>query len=161
MKYKTKKIFLLPAFLIIHVFTTSFQQKTFLQLHALAGGTWVMKTKKEFLMERWIKINDSLLTNQAYQINGSDTTLLEHVALNRIGNEINYVSLVAQENKGKAVLFKLIETNKSQFTFSNPEHDFPQHIVYHLISKDSLHAWIDGKMNGKRVKKDFFYYRVY
>jgi hypothetical protein len=156
-----KKIIKYSAMIILVAFTRPLQQPIFQQLHSLTGGVWVMKTKNGFLAERWDKINDSLLRNQAYKIVGTDTTLLEHVELNRIGAEINYISLVANENNGQAVLFKLTESKNGQFIFSNPQHDFPQRIIYHLISKDSLHAWIDGKLNGKEIKKDFYYTRVY
>jgi len=155
-----KKVFIFFVTVFLLSFVEISQQQTFQQLYALTGGTWVMKTKKGFLCERWEKISGNLLRNQSYKVEGADTTLLEHVQLSQERNGINYTSTVANENGGNAVPFKLTESKDGLFIFSNPEHDYPQRIVYHLISKDSLHAWIDGKYNGKQAKQDFYYKRV-
>lgn len=154
-----KKAALFLAILFVG-FVTNDTQSEFQQLSALTGGIWVMKTKKGVLLcERWKKINSNKYSSQGFKVSGNDTTWLEQVELVRTGNTINYVSLVKDQNEGKAVPFRLIEAANNQFVFSNPEHDYPQRIIYHFVSQDSLHAWIDGKNNGKDARSDFYYSR--
>ena len=153
------KIFSLIVVVTLISFIEVRQTNTFNELHALTGGTWVMKTKKGFLCERWEKKNNHTISNQAFQITGVDTTKLEQVDIVEKNNEINYISTVANENEGKPITFKLTGSKDGQYVFSNPEHDFPQRIIYQFMSKDSLHAWIDGTYKGKESRKDFYYSR--
>lgn len=136
------------------------QADPFKSLHALTGGTWQMKTKKGILGETWKKSNTNELNSEGYKITGKDTTKLEKVQLVKKDDGIYYISTIKDQNDAKPIPFKLISSTNNQFVFSNPEHDFPQRIVYHMVTPDSLHAWIDGNYNGKFIKQDFYYKRV-
>lgn len=136
------------------------QENRFKQLYVLAGGSWVTKTKKGFICERWQKISDTELRDQGFKVSGNDTTLVETVQLIEKDEQIYYIPTVKNQNDGKPVLFRLTEVKGNQFTFSNPEHDYPQFIVYDFISTDSIHAWVDGNINGKPLKIDYNYTRV-
>ncbi|HSC36963.1 MAG TPA: DUF6265 family protein [Chitinophagaceae bacterium] len=136
------------------------KQQPFQQLHTLAGGVWQMKTKKGAVCERWQKINDTEMRSQGFRISGHDTIMQERVQLIQKGNDIFYISTVSNQNESKPVSFRLSEIKGQCFTFANPEHDYPQFIVYDIISPDSLHAWTDGKSNGKDLKIYFYYKRV-
>jgi len=138
----------------------SFRQSAgFEQLYALAGGTWVMKTSKGALCEEWKKITAEKLSNRAFKVSGADTTWLETVNLEQKGNAITYTSTVKDQNAGQSVPFTLVSSENGKFVFSNPQHDFPQRIIYHFVTKDSLHAWIEGTSNGKEHRSDFYYAR--
>jgi hypothetical protein len=154
-----KTLFLFAAIILVS-FTKTSQQLPFQRLSELAGGTWVMNTKKGTLCEEWKRAHNTLLTSRAYKTEGKDTIMTERVQLSMRGVDVYYTSTVADENSGKPVPFKLVSVNGNEFIFSNPEHDFPQRIGYELVSKDSIHAWIDGKYNGKDVKRDFYYKRI-
>ena len=157
-KLQIMKIFLSIAMLLS--FRSAQPGTNFETLYKLAGGTWVMQTKKGTPCERWTKQNAHKLTNRSWKTTGTDTTWLENVELERKGNSISYNSLVSDQNGGQRIPFTLVEAKNGRFTFSNPAHDFPQTIVYEFIGKDSLHAWIDGKPNGKEKRLDFYYARV-
>lgn len=51
--------------------------------------------------------------------------------------------------------FTATEVADSSVVFSNPDHDFPQRIVYRLVAPDSLHARIEGGRNGGTRTVDF------
>ena len=156
-----KAIIIFCTIFLLSSFAETKQQRSFQQLHALTGGTWVMKTKKGFICERWKKVDGHTLRNESFKVAGSDTTILEQVDLVEKENGINYVSTVKDQNGSNPVPFKLIGSKDGQFIFANPEHDFPQRIIYHFVSQDSLHAWIDGKYNGIETRSDFYYKRVF
>lgn len=155
---KCKKIFL---FIVIFASHESYSQvsKQFTDLQLLLG-TWGMQTKKGMLYERWQKLNDSTLVSQSYKVNGADTVFLERVQLVRRGRSMQYVATVSDENGGKSVTFSLVKLENNTYVFENAQHDFPQRVIYSLPEKESLHAWIEGTVNGQLKKSDFFYNKV-
>jgi hypothetical protein len=44
--------------------------------------------------------------------------------------------------------------------FELPEHDFPQRVGYRRVGADSVHAWVEGTMNGASRRIEFPYARV-
>ncbi len=133
---------------------------TFAPLYALAGGTWQMKTKKGYICERWKKISKTEMYSEGFRVTGKDTVIEEKVRVVQKSDGIYYIPTVTGQNDGKEVHFKLTSSTNKEYIFSNPEHDFPQRVIYHLVAPDSLHAWIDGQYKGKYVKQDFYYNRV-
>ena len=65
-----------------------------------------------------------------------------------------------QEKEKTPTAFSLTRINNRSFFFENPSHDYPKRIVYELISKDSLHAWIDGGEHVKDSRVDFYFRRM-
>ena len=53
----------------------------------------------------------------------------------------------------------MIPSKEGTFTFENAKHDFPSRISYTNPVKDSIHAWIEGTVNGEARKSDFYYKR--
>jgi hypothetical protein len=53
------------------------------------------------------------------------------------------------------VSFKLVKVNPSQAIFENPQHDFPQRIVYQRLIDGSLYASLEGVENGKPKRIEF------
>lgn len=50
--------------------------------------------------------------------------------------------------------------NATMAVFENPNHDFPQRIIYRLVTVDSLVARIEGRIDGKERSSDFPYRRA-
>jgi len=82
------------------------------------------------------------------------------VSLKRTNDGIFYISIVEDQNKKRPISFKFTSELKNTFIFKNPDHDFPKRIVYEFIGSDSLHAYIDGGINGSGTKQDFHYHKV-
>lgn len=118
-------------------------------------GTWQLQTKKGMLYEKWIKVNDSTLSNISYRINGSDSVVLEKVQLISRGQSIMYIPIIEDQNNQQPVIFVLASLENGKYTFENKEHDYPQRVIYNLPVNNTMHAWIEGTSNGKFVKSDF------
>jgi hypothetical protein len=131
-------------------------RKIFKKLYALEG-VWKMKNKKGFICEEWEKMDNNYLQNKGYVIKGADTAINERVALRRTKENIYYTSTVEEQNDKKPIAFKLTSSAGNIFIFENPEHDFPKRIVYHLVSSDSLHAYIDDGIEGTKKVQHFYY----
>ena len=51
--------------------------------------------------------------------------------------------------------FALVSVNDHEVIFENPEHDFPQRVVYRLVSDEELLGRIEGTINGMERAIDF------
>ncbi len=126
----------------------------------LLKGTWSMETTKGMLYENWEINNDSTMTGKSYRLNNTDTILLETVGLVMRGSQILYIASAEGQNNQQAVAFKLVNRNNDTFIFENPEHDFPQRVIYELPKHEKLHAWIEGTINGQSRRSDYHYKKI-
>lgn len=132
---------------------------TFRLLKQLEGG-WKMTTDKSTIYEHWSITAESEMIGKSYALRASDSILLERVKLAQNETGIYYMPSVERQNRGRAVSFRLIKSEQMKFVFENKAHDFPQRVIYHIVNKDSLHAWIEGTKNGKERRSDYYYKRV-
>lgn len=134
-------------------------KKTFKQLQVLKG-TWKMGSDKGDLYEQWDIANKTTLTGKSYMVRNGNTFIMENVLLHYTHENIFYSPVVNGQNRDQAIDFKLTSSAENRFVFENSYHDYPKRIVYHFVTNDSLHAWIDdGNDNGKK-RSDFYYKRV-
>ena len=137
----------------------TFSHKEFTPLHQLPG-LWKMETRRGPLYEEWKTSGENKLSGRSYKVNNADTMVLERVELFLQGGNIIYSPVVTGQNSGQAVQFKLSQLSGSKYVFENATHDYPQRVIYHFITKDSVHARIEGTKNGKDMGSDFLYSRV-
>lgn len=152
-------LFLLSAGWTTVAFTDPPDLKDFKKLYMLQGR-WMMKTKKGAIGEEWVRVGKNYMQSRGYLIKGNDTTITERVALRRTRQGIFYTSTVEEQNQKQPIPFKLVSVTDSLFVFENLQHDFPKRICYKLISKDSVHAWIDDAVENSKKRSNFYYSRV-
>jgi len=70
------------------------------------------------------------------------------------------VYYVAKPSGQAEASFKLIKSTPTESIFENPEHDFPQRIIYRHESDGSLLARIEGTIQGNQKGVDFPMKRV-
>jgi hypothetical protein len=112
-------------------------------------GTWRNESKEGLGIETWSKQNDSVFSGKSFFIIGKDTVSSETISLEQRGKEVLYIPVAKGQNDGKPVTFPLTKSDKDQWIFENPEHDFPTKISYTRIGQDSLLAEISGIIEGK------------
>jgi len=122
-------------------------------------GSWTNITEEKQSFENWHKANDSTLKAHSYTIVESDTVFAERVTLQQIDSTVAFTVVAYKENDDKPITF-VLNSNDSVFTFENLKHDFPSKISYSNPEKDSIHAWIEGKMDKEPILVDFYYKRV-
>ena len=150
---------LLVAACITKAWAQSYSQKEFDALHGLVG-LWKMETKRGQLYEEWKVLSDSKLYGRSFKINKTDTMVLERVELTLLGGKILYTPIVTGQNNEQPVPFSLSVLTGKKYVFENKEHDYPQRVIYNIVSKDVLEARIEGTNNGKEMSSDFAYSRV-
>ncbi|MDC8001978.1 DUF6265 family protein [Aequorivita todarodis] len=123
-------------------------------------GTWVNQNGKEYSQETWSQENDSTFTAYSFvEMNKKEIVFAETMALEKKGEDVILTVASVSENGAKPVSFKMISQENGQVIFENKNHDFPERIVYTNPAKDSLHAWIEGTVNGQPKKTDFHFSR--
>lgn len=107
-------------------------------------------------LESWKQLNDSVIAGDAYFIRNSDTLFSEKIIIVRTQDSIFYIPTVSDQHDGKPVRFYLNSISPGSVDFINPEHDFPQEIVYYYISPDSMVAIISGQNSNGKVRSETF-----
>lgn len=118
-------------------------------------GSWTLLTEEKQLIETWTKVNDTLYTGVSMMLQGNDTLSVENIQLEKQNNAIYYTPTVPNQNKGQPITFKLIKQTPNAFIVENPQHEFPQRIIYKHPNPDSLHARIEGTLKGEVRSAEF------
>jgi hypothetical protein len=118
-------------------------------------GTWENQSKEGKLTEAWEKMNDSTFKGRSYFVSGTDTSFSESISLVQRNGVLLYIPAVKDQNNGLSISFRLITMNEKDLIFENAEHDYPQRISYHHVSKDSLIAEISGNKGGELKSEQF------
>ncbi|RMA58010.1 DUF6265 family protein [Ulvibacter antarcticus] len=136
-------------------------ERNFEKLEAMQWllGDWENETTQEYSKESWKKENDSTYTAFSYTQVGKDTVFAEQVILQQNGETLAFTAVAYDQNDDKPVTFTMIPSKVGQFTFENKNHDFPERINYTNPVKDSIHAWIEGKVNGEDRLVNFYFKR--
>ncbi len=124
------------------------------------NGNWEMKEKEGKTTEQWQQVNDSLMTGKSDFIKGDSIIPFETVKIFRKDTVFFYEAKAAEQNNEQPVAFTITSLNDSSFVAENPAHDFPKRISYRLLTKDSIHAFIDGGTAMPERRADFYYSRV-
>ncbi len=122
-------------------------------------GTWTNESGEEFSQETWSKENENSFTAFSFTQKGKETVFAETMALEQKGENVLLTVVTVNQNDEKPITFKMVSSEKGLVTFENKEHDFPHRITYSNPVKDSLHAWIEGTVNGEAKKVDFYFKR--
>ena len=159
-KYTVTIILLFVFFAQTMAQQPAYSDKEFKPLHGLSG-LWKMDSKRGTIYEEWQVRSDSHLSGRSYKLNNNDTMVLENVIITLKGNDIVYTPVVHDQNNQQPVPFKLISCSGNRYVFENKGHDYPQRVIYELVSMNDLRARIEGNKNGKDMGSDFNYIRVH
>ncbi len=118
-------------------------------------GSWENTVPEGKTIEKWQKLNDSVLVGKSIFIKENDSLLLENIMIVQREEGLYYIPTVINQNEGNPVEFKLSYKSGRMLVFENPQHDFPQKISYSKISNDSILAEISGISNGKEKSVKF------
>lgn len=122
-------------------------------------GEWESQSGNTQLHEVWTRVNDTLYLGKSFMLAGSDTVFAESIRLEQVNNQLHYTPTVRDQNGGMPVTFTLTSGQSPELVFENPNHDFPQRIIYANPTPDSLHARIEGLENGIFRKVEFLMHR--
>jgi hypothetical protein len=132
-------------------------QKSGIERLEWISGCWVLDDGKERTEETWMKPAGQSMLGMSRTVAGGKTVFTEHIQIREANGQIAYI--VALGMGAKPTVFKLLKSSDNEVVFENPEHDFPQRIIYRRESADALFARIEGAEKGVNKAMDFRYKR--
>src|SRR5262245_15931283 len=121
------------------------------------SGCWARKTATSETEEQWMSPSGGSMLGMSRTVRSGKTVFSEFLRIDEKAGEIVYT---ARPGNQAPTPFKMIKLSASEVVFENPDHDFPQRIIYRVVP-DGLHARIEGKdKNGKEGSQDFPFKRT-
>lgn len=103
-----------------------------------AIGVWQQEGQQ---FEQWYKAPEGF-AGRVFTVSGSDTLIDERLRLLREGDTWYYEAVVAGQNEGRPIRFRLARAGAQFVRFENPAHDFPQVVEYRRLSPDRIEGSI-------------------
>ena len=130
------------------------QEKTF-TINDLAWlkGCWSSNRDGRTITEHWLKPAGGTMLGISRTVADGKTVEFEFMQIRAEANgEIHFI---AKPSGQPETMFKLIKGNAREMIFENPQHDFPQRVIYRLQNDGSLVGRIEGVSTGKEKAVDF------
>lgn len=103
--------------------------------------------------EQWTAADGGTMLGMSRTVKNGKTVAYEFILLRQ--NEAGEVHYIAKPSGQGEASFKLVKAADREAVFENPEHDFPQRIIYRLQGEGSLVARIEGASKGQFKAIDF------
>ena len=94
--------------------------------------------------EKWELLEDGSLSGISYRLTDGEQAITEYLEIRKKGEQITYTATVPTQNEGKGIEFVLHKPDSLTYSFENPEHDFPQKIIYQKVSDTEIHVSVRG-----------------
>jgi hypothetical protein len=115
---------------------------------AWMAGSWSVTDGGKTSEEHWTRPAGGLMLGVHRDVSGA-AAAFEFLRIEESAGTITYL---ASPQGRPATPFALVESTAQRAVFANPDHDFPQRILY-WREGESLCAAVEGPMNGQNVSE--------
>lgn len=133
------------------------EKKTTIADLAWLTGCWDGSGGNREYLEQWMRPSGQTMLGMSRTVIGGKTVEFEFVQIREREGDLFYIAKPSGQSEAS---FKLIKYNNQEAVFENPQHDFPQRVIYRLEKDGSLAAAIEGMSKGKLKHIDFPMKRV-
>lgn len=123
---------------------------------AWLAGCWRQEREEQLTEECWLEPRDGMMVG-INRVTGGKRPFFEFLRIADSGGGLAYL---ADPSGQEPAAFPMIESANHRVVFENPEHDFPQRIIYWLDGEQTLHARIEGVVDGEKRGGDWVYQRA-
>jgi hypothetical protein len=153
-----KKLSLVLGLALLFFISAGAQEQKFkLEDFAWLAGCWASNRAGRVGEERWTTPKGGMMLGTGQTIKDGKTVEFEFM---RIHEEKDGIFFTAKPSGQPEDSFKLISFQDGKAVFENPQHDFPQRVIYGRGPDGSLLARIEGEMNGQKRGIDFPFTRA-
>jgi hypothetical protein len=110
-------------------------------------GCWEINRATSRTIEKWGAIANGQIAGESHTFAGGFERANERLRLIARGDTIIYEATPS----GQARTEFRLQPFAGEYVFANPDHDFPQRIVYKRVGTDSMIARIEGDRAGRRA----------
>lgn len=125
---------------------------------AWMAGCWAGDFGEAGTTEQWMAPAGESMLGMSRTVRKGRT--VEHEFLQIRPDETGRLAYIAKPYNQAEATFPLKSASGQSVVFENPSHDFPQRILYRLVSEGRLMARIEGERNGQQRGVDFPMRRV-
>jgi len=142
-----KKVLLLLLVLSVPVFAADFP--------SWMAGSWRLDAHGTRVEEQWTTAAGGIMIGMSKTVPAKGKTMFEFVRIAEVDGKLAYL---AMPDGQLPTTFPLKSSTDSRIVFENPQHDFPQRVIYWRAG-EKLCARIEGTMNGKAEGEEWCYSR--
>lgn len=113
---------------------------------AWLAGHWIRQEDARTSEEIWLPATRNLMLGINRTVHAGETRAFEFLRIELSATDTVYL---ASPGGREPTPFPLVSQTDASATFENPEHDFPQRIIYRREG-DRLHARIEGEVDGEQ-----------
>jgi hypothetical protein len=117
------------------------------------AGCWSQDGREAGSVEQWMAPAGGTMLGMSRIVNRGKTVAFEYLRI--VEEEDGTISLIASPSGQETARFELVRMSANDAVFENPEHDFPQRIIYRLIADGKLLGRIEGFVDGAAQAADF------
>lgn len=121
------------------------------------GGCWEMRRGPSVTQEMWMAPSGGAMLGVSRNVVRDTVREWEHLMLGPTPSGLAYVAKPARQAE---TAFAATQISDSLLVFENPQHDFPQRILYRRRGADSVIARIEGPRGGQMRGIDLPYARI-
>lgn len=143
----------IASFVFVVVAAANVTAGTLDELAWLKGCWSSAKPGKRQTTEHWMAPAGGTMLGMNRTLKGGKTIEFEFM---RIAQEANGdIYFIANPSGQAQARFKLIKGGDKEVVFENPDHDFPQQIIYRLQEDGTLLGRVEGMSKGHKKAVDF------
>jgi len=120
---------------------------------AWLSGCWAASNQEVGSGEQWMPPAGGTMLGVNRTVRDSKTVAFEFIRI--VDQDDGDIVFIASPSGQSTASFSMVSLNDREVIFENPDHDFPQRIIYRLISDEDLIGRIEGTINGTDRAVDF------
>jgi len=124
---------------------------------AFLAGCWRQQSGESMQEEIWTPAHGNSMYGQNRLIKDGKLRFFELLRIDRRGDDLVYIAMPAARS---VTSFELTASTKTSVTFTNPEHDFPNTLIYERTKSDELVIQVIGTIRDKEVNQTMTLARV-
>ena len=113
---------------------------------AWLGGCWKSETGEPGSGEHWLPLAGGTLLGVSRTVKQGKTVEFEFMQIRAVEN--GQLAFIAMPSGQRTTVFPLLRIGDTEVVFENPQHDFPQRVIYQREGGTKLRARIEGVRSG-------------
>ncbi len=152
--WPTKNLLLLPLLGLLAIGVQGADSATpSVQALYWLSGCWSSANAESGSGEQWMPPAGGTMLGTSRVVRSGKTVAYEFIQIRETGDE--GLEFIAKPSGQAEAAFQLLTLSEREVIFENPQHDFPQRIIYRLAADGVLKARIEGTIDGEPKAVDF------
>ncbi len=120
---------------------------------AWLSGCWAAADQEAGSGEQWMPPAGGTMIGVSRSVSDGETVAFEFIRI--VEQEDGRLEFIASPSGQGTTSFSMLSLSDREVIFENPDHDFPQRIIYRLMSDEDLLGRIEGRIDGAERAADF------